>query len=181
MEGFWDENQVLLPRSVPDDKFVHSHRNLSTVNTLTTPKRTKRHSSSLNLLTVEPQQNQGNYNKDSRPKKAATWISHDTLILSETQHSSFLAHMQAHFTSSGKRSERHTLFDLSCIERVFFLRQRGREPRSKHAGPWGKSALCYQGVDCMSDHGHRQEHVGPTSLGRPPVQGFVPLPVETHP
>ena len=27
-------------------------------------------------------------------------------------------------------------------------------PRPKHSGPWGKSALCLQGVDCLSDHCH---------------------------
>ena len=37
----------------------------------------------------------------------------------EVKRSSFPAQMQAHWTSCGKRSERNTSFNLSCIERVF--------------------------------------------------------------
>ena len=55
--------------------------------------------------------------------------------------------MQDHVISSGKRSERSTLINFLYIERTSFANP---GPRPKHAGPWGKSALGVQWVDCTS-------------------------------
>ena len=97
-----------------------------TTKTNTTPKttRTTRYGSSANHLIVEPPLHQHDSNKDT---------------------------MQAHFISSGKRSERNTLFNLSCVDR-FFCSPTREGARLKHSGPWGKSALRLHGVYCTNDH-----------------------------
>ena len=99
---------------------------------------------SLNESTVEPPQHRSDHIKRTCSTKAATRVSHDTLILIEPN-LSFPAKTQGRFFS-GKRSERNTLF--SCVfafERVSFANQGwGRGPPLH--GPLDKPALCEQGV-----------------------------------
>ena len=47
------------------------------------------------------------------------------ITMAISKRSSFPAQMQDHFTSSGERSERNTLFNLSCIQRVFLFAKQG--------------------------------------------------------
>ena len=61
--------------------------------------------------------------------------------------------MQVHLASSGKRSERNTLFNLSCIERVSFVAKQG-DARAHALWPSGHVSALLQGVDCTSDHCH---------------------------
>ena len=72
-------------------------------------------------------------------KTAATRVSHDTLILNETH---LLPSRDAdHVISSGKRSERNTVFHYFCIERVSFANLGGTTAQA--LWPWGQvSALC---------------------------------------
>ena len=90
-----------------------------TTKTQTTPKTTICCSSSFNQLIVELPQHQSNHSKDTRPRKAATRNSHDTLILSETQ-----------------------LFPSTDGSPLYLKRQEIWRRRPKHSGPQGKSALC---------------------------------------
>ena len=55
-------------------------------------------------------------------KKAATRVSRDTLILSETH--LFPAQMPDHLIPSGKRCDRNTVFHYFCIQRVSFANQK---------------------------------------------------------
>ena len=65
---------------------------------------------------------------------------------------SFLsARMQAHFIPSGTRSER-TLWVIICFYGASFLSPNREGPRPTDFGPWGKPALCLQGVDWTSDY-----------------------------
>ena len=92
---------------------------------------TIRYSSSLNKSTVEPLPHQSIHIKHTR-KKAATRVSHDTLILSETL--SFPAQMQDHFISSGKRSERNNLINyVFALSKFPSPAREGTRPT--HSGP----------------------------------------------
>ena len=85
-------------------------------------------------------------------EKAATRISHDTLVLSGTQ---LLPRHRCKTTlfQGGKRSGRNTLFNVSCIERVFSSPIRDRAT-AQALWPLGEVSALLQGVDCMSDHCH---------------------------